>query len=607
MTGINPQTSKVINSALDGGTLLNPITKADVSTVVKLLTTASPAEAKAIIADMARSGKLATFAQELTDSKWIAGGLNQSEQGALYADMARKLDVGTLSQLYGALVSADKSNADYSAVYGLTDAMSVHTSPNTQLEFIRANAARITAGEVLVTASIGSVTAKYGFDPTAYTTGNLIGKLPPAFVGPAIASLSDAQLAQVVRTGVSEQSNTVTMGMGGGMTSRSWDPSRLTAMLNNAKSINDPVQRTRLAAAATGEFFNMLNAKSNFGMPIIGQAQSVNALRNAIAGVTGRSDLPNEAAKAQATDAELILDITQMSLDIVGIFDQTGVSDAANGVISLGRGDWTGAALSGLALVPVIGALAVAGKLGRWGDTIVRVVNRAATDPAFRAAVEPALRRIQSGLDMAGDQIAKLSDSAKATVATIRAKLDELLGPGARAFSDGVEAAAARLGIPPEKVQELLDIKASGGTLPDPSTYLSTTRIAEHAKAFEDGGSRLTLQSSIDDYGLGQRDGTTFILTRSEADRLLSEAGGDLRKLEASLGLPVGQLDKSTLVRVDFSPEAMKDLNMRMPSGNEAGANSQWLPGGYLPSGANEAVIDGAKASNKDFVIKDIN
>ncbi len=37
---------------------------------------------------------------------------------------------------------------------------------------------------------------------------------------------------------------------------------------------------------------------------------------------------------------------------------------------------------------------------------------------------------------MAGDQIAKLGDSAKATVATIRAKLDELLGAGGRTLAD---------------------------------------------------------------------------------------------------------------------------------------------------------------------------
>lgn len=32
--------------------------------------------------------------------------------------------------------------------------------------------------------------------------------------------------------------------------------------------------------------------------------------------------------------------------------------------------------------------------------------------------------------------------------------------------------------------------------------------------------------------------------------------------------------------------------NLRMPSGNEAGANEHWIPGGYLPTGIPEAVID---------------
>jgi hypothetical protein len=80
-------------------------------------------------------------------------------------------------------------------------------------------------------------------------------------------------------------------------------------VLNNTKSISDPAQRTRLVVAATGEFFNMLNAQSSFGFSIVGQAQTVNALRNAVAGVSGRSDLPSEAAKAPPTDAELLLDI----------------------------------------------------------------------------------------------------------------------------------------------------------------------------------------------------------------------------------------------------------------------------------------------------------
>jgi hypothetical protein len=598
MTGIGAPQNRAeargtIDSALSGGTLLNPITKADVASVVKLLSSASPADAKALIADMARSGKLQVFAQELTDTKWIAGGLNSAEQNLFYGKMARTLDAASLSQLYGALVSSDKSKADYSAVYGIADAISLHSAPATQLEFLRVNAPRITAGETLITSTVGGVTAKYGFDPTAYTSAILISKLPPAFVGPAIASLSDAQLAQIVRSGIGAQ--TYSAPMGGG-TVQSWDPKNLIGVLNNAKSISDPAQRTRLVVAATGEFFNMLNAQSSFGFSIVGQAQTVNALRNAIAGVSGRSDLPSEAAKAPPTDAELILDITQMSLDIVGIFDQTGASDAANGLISLGRSDWTGAALSGLALVPIIGALAVAGKLGRWGDTIVAVANKAAADPVFRATVEPALRRIQSGLDMAGDQIAKLSTGARETVATIRAKLDEVLGKGAGAFSDVAVRTADRLGIPPEKVQDLLDAHAAnlvpGATkkdLPDPSTYMSKAQITAHLAKFDEGAVRITSKSGYAARGtIGPNPG--FMMSKSDFDRILKETGGDLSQIEQKLGLPIGYLKGDDVMIALVEKKDLKGL--AVPSGNEPGANAFWLPGGVTSGGVVEAVAD---------------
>jgi len=32
--------------------------------------------------------------------------------------------------------------------------------------------------------------------------------------------------------------------------------------------------------------------------------------------------------------------------------------------------------------------------------------------------------------------------------------------------------------------------------------------------------------------------------------------------------------------------------NIRIPSGNEAGANNQWVPGGYTNGGVPEAVMD---------------
>ena len=48
---------------------------------------------------------------------------------------------------------------------------------------------------------------------------------------------------------------------------------------------------------------------------------------------------------------ELILDLTQVTLDLIGIVDPTGAADVASGLISARRGDWLGAGISALGLV----------------------------------------------------------------------------------------------------------------------------------------------------------------------------------------------------------------------------------------------------------------
>ena len=82
-------------------------------------------------------------------------------------------------------------------------------------------------------------------------------------------------------------------------------------------------------------------------------------------------------------------------------------------------------------------------------------------------------------------------------------------------------------------------------------------------------------------------DGGTFVLPFSLADDLLKKAGGDISKLEELLGLPSGDLGKHP-VRIDVP----NPTGLRMPSGNERGANAQWIPGGYTSGGVMEAVID---------------
>ncbi|SHF79054.1 filamentous hemagglutinin, partial [Vibrio gazogenes DSM 21264] len=139
-----------------------------------------------------------------------------------------------------------------------------------------------------------------------------------------------------------------------------------------------------------------------------------------------------------------------------------------------------------------------------------------------------------------------------------------------------------------EKIDEIRSIPH--GSRPDPSKYLSKDHIESHLAQFDNGASRFMTETNLQKYGIGQRDGTSFVMTNQEATSLLNSTKGSASAMEKALGLPNGFLDGNQLVRVDIPKP--RELNLRMPSGNEAGANSQWIPGGRLPDGNLEAVID---------------
>ncbi|WP_237077075.1 hypothetical protein [Mycobacteroides abscessus] len=142
------------------------------------------------------------------------------------------------------------------------------------------------------------------------------------------------------------------------------------------------------------------------------------------------------------------------------------------------------------------------------------------------------------------------------------------------------------------------------GERPDPATYLPHEYIQQHLEQFDKGVARFMTDENLDSFGIGQRDGTSFVMPKGEADALMNATRGDPRAMEDALGLPEGFLDKNRIVRVDI--EDPRSYDLRMPSGNEAGANSQWIPGGRLPGGESEAIIDGGRVPRADYKISDI-
>ncbi|MEE6139124.1 hypothetical protein SKC41_22685 [Mycobacterium sp. 050128] len=157
-------------------------------------------------------------------------------------------------------------------------------------------------------------------------------------------------------------------------------------------------------------------------------------------------------------------------------------------------------------------------------------------------------------------------------------------------------------GLSDEKRDEILGTPK--GSRPDPSEYLSPEYIQRHLDKFADGATRFMPESNLEKYGIAQRDGTSFVMPRSEADAMINGSKGDPRAMEAELGLPEGFLDSNSIVRIDISDPS--GFALRIPSGNEAGANEQWIPGGRLPNGASEAVVDGRDIPPSDYTVTDI-
>lgn len=148
-------------------------------------------------------------------------------------------------------------------------------------------------------------------------------------------------------------------------------------------------------------------------------------------------------------------------------------------------------------------------------------------------------------------------------------------------------------GLTQSKIDEILS--TAKGERPDPLTYLNQEYIKKHLAQFDEGASIIMTKEQYINYVKGNSyigipdDGTQFVLPKNVCDKIAIEANGDIAYYEESLGFDIGHFeDGGGLVRININD--VSDLNLRIPSGNEAGANSHWLPGGYTDGGAPEAI-----------------
>lgn len=73
------------------------------------------------------------------------------------------------------------------------------------------------------------------------------------------------------------------------------------------------------------------------------------------------------------------LEYTTLTADIVGIFDPTPISDGVGTVLSLAQGDFLGAGLSILGMVPYVGDLGKIGKIAKVAPRTARVLETVLT------------------------------------------------------------------------------------------------------------------------------------------------------------------------------------------------------------------------------------
>lgn len=137
-------------------------------------------------------------------------------------------------------------------------------------------------------------------------------------------------------------------------------------------------------------------------------------------------------------------------------------------------------------------------------------------------------------------------------------------------------------------------ISISKGNRRNPALYLKWRYRHRHQRNFRRGASFLTPKYILEKYGravLGREDGL-FVMCTKEMNILLQKANGKLSYVETELGIPSGSWQNTEIIRIDI--RRPRKLNLRLPFGNESGANDFWIPGGKLPNCYLESVINPA-------------
>ena len=150
-------------------------------------------------------------------------------------------------------------------------------------------------------------------------------------------------------------------------------------------------------------------------------------------------------------------------------------------------------------------------------------------------------------------------------------------------------------GLSDKKVQEILNVPK--GSRPNTSEYLSKEYINIHIQKFDNGYSYLLTKNQYKMYVYKKEylgipsDGTLFVAPTGSIDELCDLAKNNYAVFESILGFEPGYYSNGNgLIRIDIKADIR--FNVRIPTGNEAGVNNYWIPGGFTSGGMPEAITD---------------
>ena len=129
--------------------------------------------------------------------------------------------------------------------------------------------------------------------------------------------------------------------------------------------------------------------------------------------------------EAMNEDTALVLELTETGFDVTGLVDPTPCCDAGGAVCAGARGDWKGASISVVGMIPYFGDLAKLGKLAKKVKMIERVIERCRESAAFAERARPLLEAISRAI---GNSLHCLPDEIADPLRKLKDLLDDYLG-----------------------------------------------------------------------------------------------------------------------------------------------------------------------------------